>query len=52
MKDKDSKKIKNVNNQSNNSTNNKHAQDYFSTNILLPKKTMIHIRKSMKHLVH
>ena len=37
MKDKDSKKIKNVNNQSNNSTNNKHAQDYFSTNILLPK---------------
>ena len=38
MKDKDSKKIKNVNNQSNSSTtNNKHAQDYFSTNILLPK---------------
>ena len=37
MKDKDSKKIKNVNNQSNNSTNNKHTQDYFSTNILLQK---------------
>ena len=37
MKDKDSKKIKNVNIQNNNSINNKHAQDYFSTNILLPK---------------
>ena len=41
MKDKDSKKIKNVNNQSNNSTNNKHTQDYFSTNIKMQNQPVI-----------